>query len=54
MHEQSHNLIQGINTAAATLGIAAYFEWVPTVAGLFSIVWLGIQIYEYMRRKLKK
>lgn len=43
-----------IDWIAVGTGIAAWFAWVPTVAGLFSIVWLATQLYDYWIKKKDK
>ena len=35
-----------IDVVAASTGIMALMSWLPPVASLFTIVWLGIRIYE--------
>lgn len=35
-----------IDVAAASTGVMALMSWLPPVASLFTIVWLGIRIYE--------
>ena len=35
-----------IDVAAASTGILALAAWLPPTASLFTIVWLGIRIYE--------
>ena len=32
--------------SAATVGALTWFDWVSPLAGLFTIVWLGIRIWE--------
>jgi hypothetical protein len=34
------------DVAAASTGILALISWLPPIASLFTIVWLGIRIYE--------
>ena len=34
------------DVAAASTGILALISWLPPTASLFTIVWLGIRIYE--------
>jgi len=35
-----------VDIAAASTGIAALAAWLPPTASLFTIVWLGIRIFE--------
>jgi len=35
-----------VDVAAASTGIMALAAWLPPTASLFTIVWLGIRIYE--------
>lgn len=35
-----------VDVAAASTGILALAAWLPPTASLFTIVWLGIRIYE--------
>jgi len=35
-----------IDIAAASTGVLALASWLPPTASLFTIVWLGIRIYE--------
>lgn len=35
-----------IDVVAASTGVMALMSWLPPVASLFTIVWLGIRIYE--------
>ena len=35
-----------IDYAAAGTGILALAQWLPPVASLFTIIWLGLRIYE--------
>jgi len=37
---------QVVDVAAASTGILAVTAWLPPVASLFTIIWLGIRIYE--------
>jgi|TARA_X000001388_G_scaffold14836_1_gene8641 hypothetical protein len=34
------------DVVAASTGILALISWLPPIASLFTIVWLGIRIYE--------
>ncbi len=35
-----------IDYAAAGTGILSLAQWLPPVASLFTIIWLGLRIYE--------
>jgi hypothetical protein len=35
-----------MDIAAASTGVLALAAWLPPVASLFTIVWLGLRIYE--------
>jgi hypothetical protein len=35
-----------LDVAAASTGILSLAAWLPPVASIFTIVWLGIRIYE--------
>jgi len=35
-----------VDIAAASTGILALMSWLPPIASLFTIVWLGIRIFE--------
>jgi hypothetical protein len=35
-----------VDVAAASTGVLALAAWLPPTASLFTIVWLGIRIYE--------
>ena len=37
---------QVLDLAAASTGVMSLAAWLPPVASLFTIVWLGIRIYE--------
>ena len=37
---------QVVDVAAASTGILAVTAWLPPVASLFTIIWLGLRIYE--------
>lgn len=43
----------GLDLAAITNVIATLVGWLPSIAALLSIIWLGIQIYDwYKKRKI--
>jgi len=35
-----------VDIAAASTGVLTMISWLPPIASLFTIVWLGIRIYE--------
>ena len=35
-----------IDIAAASTGVLTMISWLPPTASLFTIIWLGIRIYE--------
>jgi len=35
-----------IDVAAASTGVLTMISWLPPIASLFTIVWLGLRIYE--------
>jgi hypothetical protein len=37
---------QVLDLAAASTGIMSLAAWLPPIASLFTIIWLGIRIYE--------
>jgi hypothetical protein len=37
---------QAVDVVAASTGIMSMAAWLPPLASLFTIVWLGIRIYE--------
>jgi hypothetical protein len=37
---------QVLDLAAASTGVMSLAAWLPPVASLFTIVWLGLRIYE--------
>ena len=37
---------QVLDLAAASTGVLSLATWLPPVASLFTIIWLGIRIYE--------
>lgn len=45
-----------IDVAAASTGVLTMLSWLPPIASLFTIVWLGIRIYETdtVQRLIKK
>jgi hypothetical protein len=37
---------QAVDVFAASTGVASLAAWLPPIASLFTIIWLGIRIYE--------
>lgn len=37
---------QVLDLAAASTGVLSLAAWLPPIASLFTIVWLGLRIYE--------
>jgi len=37
---------QVLDLAAASTGVMSLAAWLPPIASLFTIIWLGIRIYE--------
>ena len=37
---------EAVDVLAASTGVMALASWLPPIASLFTIVWLGIRIYE--------
>jgi len=37
---------QAVDVMAASTGVMSLAAWLPPVASLFTIIWLGIRIYE--------
>jgi hypothetical protein len=42
----THESKQVLDLAAASTGIMSVAAWLPPIASLFTIVWLGLRIYE--------
>lgn len=41
--------------AAFSVGLAVFFQWLPAVTGLASLVWLAMRMYEtYLSVQIKK
>lgn len=43
-----------IDVLAIGTGVAVFVKWIPPIAGLFSIAWLGTQLYDYWFVKSKE
>lgn len=41
------------DVCAAGIGVACIASWLPPIAASLSIVWLCIQIFEYIHNKIK-
>tara|TARA_R100001086_G_scaffold197247_1_gene113784 strand:- start:3306 stop:3479 length:174 start_codon:yes stop_codon:yes gene_type:complete len=52
----SQEIKTAVDISAATTGGLVWFEWIHPVAGLFTIVWLGISIWQSptVQKLLKK
>jgi|TARA_R110001592_G_scaffold354089_1_gene653474 hypothetical protein len=37
---------QAVDVVAASTGVMSMVAWLPPLASLFTIIWLGIRIYE--------
>ncbi len=37
---------EAVDIAAASTGVLALAAWLPPVASIFTIIWLGLRIYE--------
>lgn len=42
-----------LDVASISTVIATLLGWLPNVAALFTLIWTGIQIYEYFKKKGK-
>lgn len=49
MHEEGVKTVLDIAAFSAT--IAAIVQWLPPVAAVLSIIWLSIQILDYLIKK---
>lgn len=47
-------VVKLFNYVAATLGIGTFLGLVNMVVGVLSALWLGVQLYGYMRYELPK
>lgn len=44
-----------VDVVAGTTGALTLVQWLPPIAALFTIVWTGIRIYEWLRtRKIQE
>ena len=41
-----HNTKEVLDVAAASTAVMTLAAWLPPVASLFTIIWLGLRIYE--------
>lgn len=62
-HKMTHHIQEivqnpALSAGAAALGAATWLEWVTPIAGLFTIIWLGINIgiklYQFIQWIRKK
>lgn len=44
----------GLNWGSIGATIATIAGWLPSIAALFSIVWLSLQIYSWFEKRRKK
>lgn len=51
MPDHAKTIIDGVSIGTA---IATLAGWLPNLAALLSIVWLGMQMYDWISRKLRK
>ena len=60
MTEQHEISKETIDLVAASTGVMSLMSWLPPLASLFTVVWLGIRIYEsvtvqaYLNKREKK
>jgi len=50
----SFNVRNAGNVIAGGIVPATYFDWLPPLAALFTIIWLGIQITDWIRKRIKE
>lgn len=50
----SDNVKVIIDGVAMGTTVAAIASWIPPIAGLFSIAWLGMQMYDWIQKKRGK
>ena len=43
-----------VDVLAGSVAVATLMQWLPPIAALMSIIWLGIQIYDHFSKKKKK
>ena len=48
MHD---HIKHGLDATAAATAFASFLGWLPSIAALLSIIWLAIQIGEWMWKK---
>lgn len=41
-----------VDASAASVGILAWLEWAPEVAGAFTVLWLGLRIFIALRDEI--
>lgn len=47
-HSAAHNIL---DAAAGVTMLATLAQWLPPAAALFTIVWTGLRIYEWIKDK---
>lgn len=45
---------QCLDWAAVGVAIGAVASWLPPIAAMFSIVWLAMQMYDWVKNKQQK
>lgn len=51
MSQKAENMKHVADACSYGIGAACVMEWLPPVAALLSIIWLGIQIFDYVKKK---
>lgn len=53
--------MKSVDAAAVVTGVAVWAEWIPTIVGIFTIAWLGMQMvinfpkmYEVIKGLIKR
>ena len=54
VQQTEQNIRHTVDVIAGSVTVAALMQWLPPIAALMSIIWLGIQIYEHFSKKRKK
>ena len=45
-YKMTNEAKQAVDLVAASTGLASLAAWLPPLASLFTIIWLGLRIYE--------
>ena len=48
-----HNVKIGLDVAAIANAAVVFIGWLPNIAAGLSVIWLLIQIYDWMKKKKK-